>query len=156
MSTIKVDKLQGRSGSTTGLTFSGANGTFGGTLAVTGVHTVGNNAVATGAGGSNTTIITAGLCKSWVEVDTATTPASEGSFNVASITDSGVGEPNPQMTSPLSSAQGVPVANNNESASGFAIMASMTAAGAYRSITRNSSNTLVDSATSLALFGDLA
>ena len=33
MSTIKVDKLQGTSGAVTGLTFSGANGTFGGTLA---------------------------------------------------------------------------------------------------------------------------
>jgi len=139
------------------LTATSAEGvTLAGTLAVTGVHTVGSNAVATGAGGSNTTIITAGLCKSWVEVDTATTPASEGSFNVASITDGGVGEPQPQMTSPLSSAQGVPVANNNESASGFAVMVTMTGAGSYRSITRNSSNTLVDSATSLALFGDLA
>ena len=79
-----------------------------------------------------------------------------GGITGFTITDGGVGEPQPQMTSPLSSAQGVPVANNNDSASGFAVMVTMTGAGSYRSITRNSSNTLVDSATSLALFGDLA
>ena len=60
------------------------------------------------------------------------------------------------MTTALSSAQGVVVANNNESASGFEPNANLTAAGAYRSIMRNSSNTLVDQSVSLAVFGSLA
>jgi hypothetical protein len=37
----------------------------GGTLAVTGVHTVGTNAVATSDGGAATTSIVQGLAKGW-------------------------------------------------------------------------------------------
>ena len=44
MSTIKVDKLQGTSGSDTAMTFSGANSTFNGVL------TVPNTAVVTSQG----------------------------------------------------------------------------------------------------------
>ena len=120
------------------------------TMASTGIVTI------VGEGGTNTTNLQQGLCKSWCEVDSAATPASEASFNVASITDSGTGEPSPQMTTALSSAQGVVLANNNESASGFEPNANLTGAGAYRSIMRNSSNTLVDEAVSLAVFGSLA
>ena len=57
MSEIKVDKLQGTSGSDTAITLSGANATVGGTLAVTGVHTIGNNAVYTSEGGANTKML---------------------------------------------------------------------------------------------------
>ena len=60
------------------------------------------------------------------------------------------------MTTALSSAQGAVVANNNENASGLEPNANLTAAGAYRSIMRNSSNTLVDEQVSLLVFGDLA
>jgi len=91
MSTIKVDKLQGRSGSTTGLTFSGANGTFGGTLAVTGVHTVGTNAVATSDGGAVTTSVIQGLIKVFFYKETD--GASYGdSFNTSALTDTGTGD----------------------------------------------------------------
>ena len=54
MSEIKVDKLQGTSGSDTAITLSGANATVGGTLAVTGVHTIGTNAVYTSDAGAVT------------------------------------------------------------------------------------------------------
>jgi len=101
MSTLKVDKLQGRSGSTTGLTFSGANGTFGGTLnvdgavtldttlAVTGVHTIGTNAVATSDGGAVTTNVTQGLAKMWVHSESG---ALTDSFNVSGMTDNQAGD----------------------------------------------------------------
>ena len=144
MSTIKVDAIE----STGGASIIAIN-------QLKGVTAQGSILIV-GEGNSNTTNLQQGLCKSWVEIDTATTPASEASCNVASITDSGVGEPNPQMTTALSSAQGVVVANNNESASGFEPNANLTAAGAYRSIMRNSSNTLVDESVSLAVFGSLA
>ena len=91
MSTIKVDKLQGTSGSATGLTFSGANGTFGGTLAVTGVHTIGTNAVATSDGGAATTSIVQGLAKAWSRFNGTGTAAIDDSFNIASISDTGTG-----------------------------------------------------------------
>ena len=91
MSTIKVDKLQGTSGAVTGLTFSGANGTFGGTLAVTGIHTVGTNAVATSDGGATTTSIVQGLVKMWIHFNGSGTQGVGDSFNHSSITDDAVG-----------------------------------------------------------------
>ena len=65
MSEIRVNKIQGTSGTDTAITLSGANATIGGTLAVTGVHTIGTNAVATSDGGGATTSIVQGLAKMW-------------------------------------------------------------------------------------------
>ena len=90
MSTIKVDKLQGTSGSATGLTFSGANGTFGGTLAVTGVHTVGNNAVATSEGGAVTISAIQGLNKQWATW--AADQSIDDSFNTSGVADTATGK----------------------------------------------------------------
>ena len=103
MSTIKVDKLQGTSGAVTGLTFSGANGTFGGTLAVTGVHTVGNNAVITSEGGAVTTNIAQGSCKAWAHIDGTGTLNVEDSFNMASVTDTSAGTYTPQIANDMNS-----------------------------------------------------
>ena len=144
MSTVVLDTITGKSTATTI------------TIGSTPVVSASANSMTIRGEGSAQTSIQQGLCKSWCEVDSAATPASEASFNVASITDSGTGEPSPQMTTALSSAQGVVLANNNESASGFEPNANLTGAGAYRSIMRNSSNTLVDQAVSLAVFGSLA
>jgi len=91
MSTIKVDKLQGTSGAVTGLTFSGANGTFGGTLAVAGVHTVGNNAIYTSDSGAVTQNLVQGLAKCWVNFSYASTTAAD-TFNISSLTDGDVGD----------------------------------------------------------------
>ena len=88
MSTIKVDKLQGTSGSTTGLTFSGANGTFGGTLAVTGAVTASDDMNFNSGYGS---AATAYGCRAWVNFNGTGTVAITGSGNVSSITDNGTG-----------------------------------------------------------------
>ena len=105
MSTIKVDKLQGTSGAVTGLTFSGANGTFGGTLAVTGVHTIGNNAVITSEGGAVTPNLVQGLAKSWLTMDGAGTVAIVDSFNIGGITDVGTGDYSCTYSSNLGTAE---------------------------------------------------
>ena len=86
MSRIKVDALQGTSGSDTAITLSGANATIGGTLAVTGVHTIGNNAVATSEGGAVTQSLVQGLAKLWVRYESS---AIQDSLNVSSISDLG-------------------------------------------------------------------
>ena len=91
MSRIKVDALQGTSGSDTAITLSGANATVGGTLAVTGVHTIGNNAVATSEGGANTINVAQGLAKGWCHLTGTGTPAAADSLNVGSITDTAAG-----------------------------------------------------------------
>jgi len=92
VSRIKVDALQGTSGSDTAITLSGANATVGGTLSVTGVHTIGTNAVATSDGGAATTSIVQGLAKAWSRFNGTGTVAIDDSFNIASITDDSTGQ----------------------------------------------------------------
>jgi len=91
MSEIRVNKIQGTSGTDTAITLSGANATVGGTLAVTGVHTIGTNAVATSDGGGATTSIVQGLAKMWFYRITDGSSLAD-SFNASSITDTGTGD----------------------------------------------------------------
>ena len=75
------------------LTATAAEGvTLAGTLAVTGVHTVGTNAVATSEGGAVTTIVVQGLAKQWVHLVGTSTAGISDSFNTTSITDNGTGD----------------------------------------------------------------
>ena len=74
------------------LTATAAEGvTLAGTLAVTGVHTVGTNAVATSEGGAATTNILQGLAKAWAKYATNDGTSITDSFNVGSLTDNAVG-----------------------------------------------------------------
>ena len=74
------------------LTATAAEGvTLAGTLAVTGVHTVGTNAVATSEGGAVTQNLLQGLCKAWVKLNGTSTAAINNSFNTSGITDEGTG-----------------------------------------------------------------
>ena len=75
------------------LTATSAEGvTLAGTLAVTGVHTVGSNAVITSEGGAVTSNLVQGLAKEWVNFNGAGTIATRDSLNVASLTDNGTGD----------------------------------------------------------------
>ena len=89
MSEIRVNKIQGTSGTDTAITLSGANATLGGTLAVTGVHTIGNNAVVTTEGGAATQNVSQGMLKAWCNFNQASV---NDSFNVGSVTDNGTGD----------------------------------------------------------------
>ena len=63
-----------------------------GTFAVTGVHTVGNNAIYTSDGGAVTQNLVQGSLKAWHRADgDASTVAFNDSYNFASITDNGTG-----------------------------------------------------------------
>ena len=74
------------------LTATSAEGvTLAGTLAVTGVHTVGTNAVATSEGGAATSIISQGLAKQWAFLQSSGTSVTD-SFNNTSTTDNGTGD----------------------------------------------------------------
>ena len=74
-----------------GGTFDG-NVTMGGTLGVTGVHTIGTNAVATSEGGATTTNIVQGLAKTFAVVtNSGGTSTLQDSFNLTSITDGAAG-----------------------------------------------------------------
>ena len=96
MSTLKVDKLQGTSGSATALTLNGAASTF------NGVHTVGNNAIYTSDGGAVTQNLVQGLCKSWINLTGTGTIAVNDSFNISATADIGTGNYIADYTSNMS------------------------------------------------------
>ena len=80
---------------------SGEGVTLAGTLAVTGIHTVGTNAVATSDGGAVTTNIVQGLLKAWINFGTGSATIRD-SFNHSSVTDNATGDFSPVITNAFS------------------------------------------------------
>ena len=103
MSRIKVDDIQGTSGTNSAITLSGANSTINGTLAVTGVHTVGNNAIYTSEGTAVTQNLVQGLIKFWLNFDGESTISTRDSFNISGVTDGGEGQYTPAYSNNMSS-----------------------------------------------------
>jgi len=120
MSEIRVDKIQGTSGTDTAITLSGANATLGGTLAVTGVHTIGNNAVVTSEGGAVTSSLPQGQIKQWVRTSAAAVNIAD-SFNTASVTDSGVGLYAPQFTNNMNNTNYAVLSSSDDKQDGGSI-----------------------------------
>ena len=88
--------------STGTLTASG-NTSIGGTLGVTGVHTVGNNAIFGSEGGAVTQNLVQGLVKTWVSVGGGTMDVDD-SLNVSSRDDDSTGQTGINMTKAFNSA----------------------------------------------------
>ena len=90
--------------------------TLAGTLAVTGVHTIGNNAVATSSGGNVTHNLSSSLITAR-GTGAANGTSSSGTMNVASLTDTDTGKQRFTFTSahsatPTSVAAGLSVSAN--------------------------------------------
>ena len=165
MSEIKVDKIQGTSGTSTAITLSGANATVGGTLAVTGIHTVGTNAVATSDGGAATTSIVQGLAKVWSKSDGTQSAGSMGqdTFNVTSFTDSGTGRHVLTIANDMNSVHySYTSMARQDGSDDRAIIVSQeedsgTAAGSLPFTTQNDGGSYVDTAgIGITIHGDLA
>ena len=91
MSNLLVQNIK-HTNNTTAATVSSSGGVaVAGTLAVTGVHTVGNNALYTSDAGAVTQNLVQGLLKAWSKVDGTGTAAVNDSFNISGITDNGTG-----------------------------------------------------------------
>ena len=152
MSTIKVDALQGTSGSDTAITLSGANATIGGTLAVTGIHTVGNNAIHTSDGGAVTQNLVQGLLKAWVH---AHEHSADDSFNIASSTDTSTGDYTFTYTNGFSSASHCGAASKQSTRNGQGLFIAPSTAS-FRINPSNASGSSTDYNTSTVIAGDLA
>lgn len=87
MSTIKVDTLQTRAGSTAAVTGAG----FVATDQIRG-NTAANSVTVVGEGGTVTTNLQQGLNKAWINFNGTGTVAINDSFNVSGITDVGTGQ----------------------------------------------------------------
>ena len=104
MSRIKVDDIQGTSGTESALNLSGKNLTAKGTFTVEGVHTLGTNAVATSDGNATTTSVIGGLSKAWISFRGTSTVSIRDSFNNASVTDNGSGDYGINFTNNMNNA----------------------------------------------------
>ena len=116
MSTIKVDTLQTRAGSTAAVTGAGfvatdqiKGNTTATTVTLPTTTNIGATAIVSGSagsatiigeGGTNTTNIQQGLTKHWVRAY-GTTFAIHDSFNTASVTDAGTGLSAPALTTSM-------------------------------------------------------
>ena len=99
MSTIKVDTLQTRSGSTAAVTGAG----FVATDQIRG-NTAANSVTVVAEGGTVTTNLQQGLAKAWATLTGTSTISLDDSLNVASISDEGTGDYETTYTSAFSSA----------------------------------------------------
>ena len=103
MSNLLVQNIK-HTNNTTAATVSSSGGVaVAGTLAVTGVHTVGNNAIFTSEGGAVTQNVVQGLVKTWVSGGGGSL-AIDDSFNVTSVTDSSLGQPTIAIANDFASA----------------------------------------------------
>ena len=98
MSTIKVDTLQTRAGSTAAVTGAG----FVATDKIRG-NTAANSVTVVGEGGTVTTNLQLGLTKVWIVVGLDDTTIDD-SFNVASVTDTATGRLTVTITNDMASA----------------------------------------------------
>ena len=143
------------------LTATAAEGvTLAGTLAVTGVHTVGTNAVATSEGGAATTNILQGLAKAWLNVGTDF--AIDDSINISATRDDGTGLFDYDFTNSMVSVDYSPVAlalgGNRNTTFLWQETTSVATSGAIISTgtCSSSSNVLSDNELCVTVHGDLA
>ena len=112
-----------------------------------------------GEGGSNTTNLQQGLCKTFILFNGESTPASRGSFNVTSISDGGTGLYTLNLTNAFNDGNHADVSSNSN---GFCIThntGSPVLAGASTSHvnSKNAAGSDIDSGfISTACHGDLA
>ena len=90
MSNLLVQNIKHTNNTTAATVNSSGGVAVAGTLAVTGVHTVGNNAVYTSDGGAVTQSLVQGVAKSWTHFN-GSSFAGRDDFNTSSLTDAGTG-----------------------------------------------------------------
>ena len=158
MSTIKVDTLQTRAGSTAAVTGAG----FVATDQIRG-NTAANSVTVVAEGGTNTTNLQQGLAKQWLNWDGATTIAD--SFNTTSATDTASGDTTITIANDMASINFAVSALSKSNDNGGVRMATMQfpanqtaiAAGTYRMHCQYDNTTLRDAEMQTAsVLGDLA
>lgn len=154
MSTIKVDTLQTRAGSTAAVTGAG----FVATDQIRG-NTSAASVTVVAEGGTNTTNLQQGIAKCWIDYTTASSFVVNDSFNVASITDQGAGDATINISTDMASANySVTSSTLGGLTNGTKIFQNgAKAAGTYRQISTQADGTAGDIGSSYAtIHGDLA
>ena len=153
MSNLLVQNIKHTNGTTAQTVDSSGGVAVAGTLAVTGVHTVGNNALYTSDAGAVTQNLVQGLLKAWSKVDGESTATVNDSFNISGITDNGTGN----YTLAMANDMNVNTYSQTHGANGTQQQIVSAATGAYRLEISNSSGTAADvSVICSKVAGDLA
>ena len=158
MSTIKVDTLQTRAGSTAAVTGAG----FVATDQIRG-NTAANSVTVVAEGGTVTTNLQQGLAKVWLRADVDGSTLLD-SFNMTSITDNGTGDYTPTFANDfnnelysLTSTAQHGSSNNDDSRIMTQQNRNVTAgASRIRRTTANGSGTVGDGDYNVSVHGDLA
>ena len=150
MSNLLVQNIK-HTNNTTAATVSSSGGVaVAGTLAVTGIHTVGNNAILGSEGGAVTQNLVQGIAKVWAKCDEHTI---EDSFNVTSSTDEGTGLYTITIANDMQRVEYSLTISSLADQTGIKAMAT----GSYRRECSNSSGTAVDvNFVNSTVHGDLA
>jgi len=153
MSTIKVDTLQTRAGSTAAVTGAG----FVATDQIRG-NTSAASVTVVAEGGTNTTNLQQGLAKVWMQATSASSVSIQDSFNVASLADTSAGAITPSFTNDMSTtAYSLTFGQSQFHSSLDTGGAGAITTGSYKHTTSNSSHAATDSAGQCStLHGDLA
>ena len=153
MSNLLVQNIK-HTNNTTAATVSSSGGVaVAGTLAVTGVHTVGNNALYTSDAGAVTQNLVQGLLKAWSKVDGESTASINDSFNISGLTDNGTGN----YTLTMANAMNNNWYSQTHGANGTQQLIISATTSAYRLEISNSSGTAADvSVICSKVSGDLA
>jgi len=158
MSTIKVDTLQTRAGSTAAVTGAG----FVATDQIRG-NTAANSVTVVAEGGTVTTNLQQGLAKVWLRADVDGSTLLD-SFNMTSVTDNGTGDYTPTFANDfnnelysLTSTAQHGSSNNDDSRIMTQQNRNVTAgASRIRRTTANGSGTVGDGDYNVSIHGDLA
>jgi len=171
MSTIKVDTLQTRAGSTAAVTGAGslkvdnlrgntatASITLGDGSNTLGALSTAGAVTITGEGGTVTTNLQQGLAKVWMQATSASSVSIQDSFNVASLADTSAGAITPSFTNDMSTtAYSLTFGQGQFHSSLDTGGAGAITTGSYKHTTSNSSHAATDSAGQCStLHGDLA
>ena len=148
---------------------SGEGVTLAGTLAVTGVHTVGENAIYDSEGGAVTQNLVQGLLKMWADLSGSGSPAIDDSLNTSSVTDVGSGERRINLSNSMGNTNYMAISGmindgnsgGNRGAAGHHLGTQATGSVQYKIFygsTTSSEGAVSDSATQegCAIAGDLA
>ena len=156
MSNLLVQNIK-HTNNTTAATVSSSGGVaVAGTLAVTGVHTVGNNAVYTSDGGAVTQNLVQGLIKAWCKFNgEAGSIANDDSFNVSGLTDNGTGDYTVAINNDMANDDYAITCNGSEQV--FSIYnISNTHAGTVRVYSQHQDSSTDAQEASVQITGDLA
>ena len=161
MSNLLVQNIKHTNNTTAATVDSSGGVAVAGTLAVTGVHTVGNNAIHTSDGGAVTQNLVQGLAKHWIQINGESTVAIQDSFNNSSVADNGTGYYTFNINNDMSNDDYSALETTNRISGGSGVLMHHhiggTGTGVYTVYNSNSSGTLTDTSQVFATaFGDLA